>query len=171
MNKAVIFMGVAIVALLIIISLQLPRVKQAEATVADAKLLSATTKSLLKTLDIRCPASQNDFIGLKQCIDPVLRKNDFTMDTFRVFNERTNTTGAFVILNEGQKTYTGADFVMTKNGVEAGRGCHISGDILPQYTCRFDITETCEAGDVFDIAYELDIDGETQNVRLMTKTC
>lgn len=171
MNKAVVFMGLAIFVLLIIVSMQLPRVKMAEAEVAEAKLLSSTTKSLLRMIGVRCTANPNDFVAMKQCIDPALRKNDFEMDTFQLFKERTNTTGAYVILNDGLKTYSGENFVMLKNGVEVARGCHILTDILPQYTCRFDLTEPCVPGDVFDISYDLDVDGETQNIRLMTKTC
>ncbi|MBR9703490.1 hypothetical protein GOV10_05605 [Candidatus Woesearchaeota archaeon] len=171
MNRAVIFMGIAIFVLIIIVSMQLPRVRMAEAEVAEAKLLSQTTKSLLKMIGVRCTANTNDFLAVKQCIEPTLHKNDFEMDTFQLFKERTNTTGAYVILNDGQKTYSGKDFIMSKNGVEVARGCHILTDILPQYTCRFDLIEPCIPGDVFDISYDLDVDGETNNIRLMTKTC
>lgn len=164
MGKAVIFMGIAIVILLIIISMQIPRISQAENQAANARLMADTTKALLRELDVRCTARNTDFLGIRDCITPVLSKNDFSVQRFDRFDERRNETGQFIITNEGAKTYNGSLFALKKNGEEIIRGCHIEGNILPEYTCRFTLNEPCLDGDVYDITYEEDI-------RLATETC
>lgn len=163
MGKTVLFMGVAIIVLLIIISLQFPQIQSARAEVAEAQEYSATVKELLRAIDVRCAARSDDFTAMQACITPVLRKDDFSTDTFRPFDERRNASGVFVIVNEGSKTYNGSAFVLAKNGADVKTGCHITSEILADYTCRFDLVEPCVEGDVFTVTYE--------ETRLVTKTC
>ena len=164
MGKAALFLGVGILVLLVIISLIVPQLNAAKQDVEEAEEFSQTVKQLLKAINVRCTASSSDFSAMENCIAPALRKNDFVSETFRPFSERKNETGVFVISNEGAQTYNGSLFFLSKNGADVAQGCHISSEILTDYTCRFDLVEPCTEGDVYEIRY-----GET--ARLVTKTC
>lgn len=171
--RLVLGMGVAILVLLIVISLLIPQISIAKEKEAQAQALAASTKSLLRALDIRCTARENDLIGIQRCIEPQLRKNDFKIDTFLAFNEKRNETGVFVISNQGSKTYEGSAFSLSKNGKTIATGCHIKDQILSDYTCRFDLKESCLAGDVYEISYQeqSETQEDLQPIRLITKTC
>ncbi len=156
-------MGSIIFVLLVVVSIQTPQISQADDIESEAVALAQSAKDLLRAVDVRCTARDTDFAGIRRCIEPVLLKNDFELDDFQRFDDRRNETGAFIIRNEGVKTYNGSLFVMTKNGEEVAQGCHITSDILQDYTCRFDISEACRTGDVFEISYE--------ESRLITRTC
>lgn len=166
MDKAALFLGAVVLALLIAISLLLPQLNTARADVEEAREFSGSVRQLLNAIDVRCTARTGDFSGIQDCIEPVLRRNDFEIDSFREFDERRNESGLLVIKNEGSRTYAGSEFALLKNGEEVARGCHITSEILAEYTCRFDLTEPCIEGDVFAVTY-----GSDEPLRLVTRTC
>jgi hypothetical protein len=166
MGKAVIILSTVILILLVILSLQLPKIQAADQRVAEAEDLAITVRQLLQTMDIRCTASVRDVVGIRNCISPVLEQNNFETEAFREFNERTEEAGVFVIRNDGVKTYDGLLFSLSKNGEQVANGCHITTDILPDYTCRFDLPEPCIEGDVYEISY-----ADNDVSRLVTRTC
>jgi len=156
-----------IIILVLVLTLQLSSIKRAEREVAEAKTLAQATSALLDSTGVRCFARPTDILGLTECITPVLARNDFETVDFQVFDAEDNVTGVFIIKNVGQRTYKGQMFSLLKNGKEITAGCHIDGDILPEYTCRFTLVSACQRGDVLEITYGL----PDARVRLVTNTC
>ena len=167
MNKTLVVSSAIILVLLIVLAILYPKLLAANETAEKSAQLSASVKSFLSANDIRCTARSSDTLGLKECIDNQLKKNDFKVTTFDEFDTRNQRNGTIVIVNQGSKTYNGSNFLLTKNGIEYAKGCHITSNILPDYTCRFVITESCTVGDIFEVRYL----SSNEPVRLVTKSC
>ena len=170
MNVVQLVMAVVILGLLIAVSVLLPQVTSANQMAAEAQELSAVTKQLLRNAGAVCTARNNDFRGVINCVQPVLSQNNFVVNAndFRPFNEVRNETGVIIATNRGAQAYQGEDFLLYKNGEFVDRGCHISAEILRDFTCRFSLDDPCERGDVYELRYEQE---SGEELRLVTRTC
>lgn len=77
--------------------------------------------------------------------------NAFVEQLFR--NPYNDEEGYLAIKNQADVPFQSANFTLHVNGVQVDRGCDMSGDIAPGFTCRFTLEQPCQPGDNMEVRY------------------
>lgn len=135
--------------------------------VADANALASVTRDLLTAQDVRCSAAPEQYLGLTECITPLLASDDFVRHAFRDYDPRREDSGYLVIRNENRRAYESGKFTFLFNREPIQDGCTIPGEIGYGVTCRVDFERECRQGDVIEAFYPV----QDEPVRVFLMTC
>ncbi len=164
-NGKTLTLWAAIVALIILTIIFWAR---SEANVAKADAANEMSTALVGLLTQQgyqraYPACRTiapgNYPALEACLQQAKQGADLTTlferSDLQKPDAKRNLTGYIVIENtRGGRTFASANFTLSHNNQEIAQGCVTPGDIAPGYTCRFDFTQPCAAGDNLEIKYD-----------------
>ncbi len=133
----------------------------------DAVVLSATVKDMLRAQSVSCAAAPEQFARMAACVAPLLQQKDFVQDSFMQPNANTGAGGYLVIKNVNKRTYDGANFTFFFDRQLSQQGCNVPGQVGVGVTCRFDLAQACEKGDILEVFYPIG----GNDTRIFLKTC
>jgi len=166
---ALVIIALSIVVVILFIRSSTNASRADKAATMGASLMGYLQDHGYMTLFASCrAASSTQFDKLTACLEDIRTNSDYTkyfkLSRYQNADARKNTTGYLIIENaEGMKTFGSANFTLVINNEPVTKGCTVPGEITPGYTCRFDLTQPCVAGDNLEITY----DGK----RVFLKTC